>query len=279
MSTTEKNVTPDPKPSRKPRLTKAQKDAAAVKARADAKDAEAEQAKLDAEPARKTPSELQADLVASVDEPTDGPLIEGDDSDGDAPSAQDAVRAKVREASAATLARRAKNEADKAKSKERKAEEHEARTTASAVFKQSVVDSYAKTGDVKATAAEFVNVKTGEPYSQMRIRRILNEAGVLTTTKRGDTSERDARIVGQIEGGVEIADIATEHGLSAQRVRGIAKKAGLVIEGATRGTLPKPGTPEWSEFTKDVADLCEKWGAALGTMAHTIRKTGSAAAS
>lgn len=257
-STATKNVTPDPKPSAK-RQSAADRKAIALRDGKDAqKKLDAEQAALDASPSIEGPSE------ADVDEACEQLTEElGGTS---------AAKAKVREASKATLARRAKNAADKAKTSERKAEERAERAQASATFKAQVIVAYKKTPDVAKVAAKFTNERTGLPYSQMRIRRILNEAGVLVTTKRGDTSERDARIVQQIESGMEVAAVATEHDLSAARVRGIAKKAGLVLGGGRSGKLPKVGTPEWNAFSADVAELCEKYGVALGTMAHALRK-------
>lgn len=183
------------------------------------------------------------------------------------------IEDRVRTASAATLARREANAADKAKVSEQKKADREARDASKRDLVSQVVKRYEATGSVKEVAEMTTNATTGKPYSTTRIMRILADAGVLSVTKRGDTSERDNAIVKALMEGAEPTNVAGDHGLSLARVRSIAKKGGVEIAGATRGgKLPEQGTPEWDAFKSDVDALVEKYGVALGTMAHAIRK-------
>lgn len=260
-----KTITPDPKPKRAPRKTAANK---------------ATPAKDAADLFGSGQTIAQISLTIGKSHATVRELLTEAGTDFSADKNAVDIKDKVRTASAATLARRAANEADKAKVSESKAAERAERDEAKRDLVSQVVKRYEATGSVKEVAAMTTNASTGKPYSNTRIMRILAEAGVLTVTKRGDTSERDAAIVTAFEADSTIEQIATDYKLSAARVRSILKKGGKELAGGTRGSkLPELGSAEWNEFANDVAALCEKWGSALGTMAHAMRRAGSAAGS
>lgn len=294
---TTKTITPDPKPTTKrrtgttpagnpivsddapkaKRLTKAQKDAAIDKI---ATEIEEKPTVVAAAMFGSGQSIAQIALAIEKSHATVRELLTEAGVDFSADKNAVDIKDKVRTASAATLARRAANEADKAKVKAEKSDDAKKRAEAREHLQAFVVKTYGELGTVKATAAATVNPSTGKPYSNTRIMRILAEAGVLTVTKRGDTSERDAAIVTAFEADSTVEQIATDYKLSAARVRSILKKGGKELAGGTRGSkLPELGSAEWNEFANDVAALCEKWGSALGTMAHAMRRAGSAAGS
>lgn len=142
-----------PKGPRKPRLTKAQKDAVIDQV------------------ASEVPAIVAAVEEAIADETT-GPIVTPVTNN-------DAALANLKAAAKASAARRAANAADKAKVKGLNAEESAARKAKTAALHASFVDAFKGGKTIGQIAAEFVNPDTGKPRGAGAVRNVLIAAGLV----------------------------------------------------------------------------------------------------